>query len=376
LRYPGSTALVLRKMRDSMVNSTLAFLEETVIGDDPRVRHIERKRRFVFDNGSVLYYGGMKDKQQREQVRSISKTGGIDIIWMEEANSFIEDDYQEAITRMRGTVGAFRQMILTTNPDYPTHWINKRLIIGGEASVYYSYVGDNPYNPEDYIETLYGLTGVYHDRMVKGLWVRGEGLVYDEYDPAIHLVDAFEIPKDWRRFRSVDFGFRNPFVCQWWAMDPEARLYRYREIYWTERTVGDHAAVIKEHTGDEPVEATVCDHDAEDMATLRQNGIRTTPAQKEVATGIKAVMERLRRAKDGYPRLYLLRGSLVQRDPRLEKAKKPTCTEEELVAYRWQTVGDDKEEREIPLKLNDHGCDDLRYMVRHIDKKRKRMRAR
>jgi predicted transcriptional regulator len=39
----------------------------------------------------------------------------------------------------------------------------------------------------------------------------------------------------------VDFGYTNPFVMQWWAEDPDGRLYLYREIYRTRRLVEDHA---------------------------------------------------------------------------------------------------------------------------------------
>ena len=32
----------------------------------------------------------------------------------------------------------------------------------------------------------------------------------------------------------VDFGYTNPFTCQWWAMDHDGRLYLYREIFHQE----------------------------------------------------------------------------------------------------------------------------------------------
>ena len=42
---------------------------------------------------------------------------------------------------------------------------------------------------------------------------------------AVHVVDPFDIPTDWSRYLSIDFGYTNPFVAQWWALDHDGRLY-------------------------------------------------------------------------------------------------------------------------------------------------------
>ena len=75
---------------------------------------------------------------------------------------------------------------------------------------------------------------------------------------------------------------------------------------------------------------------------------------------------RLRRQPDGRAQLYLLRDALVQKDPLLDEAKKPTCTEEEFDGYIWDTSNNRKQGEE-PLKQNDHGLDALRYLVAHFD---------
>ncbi|MBH1939063.1 terminase, partial [Streptomyces sp. AV19] len=113
----------------------------------------------------------------------------------------------------------------------------------------------------------------------------------------------------------------------------------------------------------------ICDHDAEGRAVLeRELGIGTIAARKSVTDGIQAVQGRLRKAGDGKPRLYVMRGAVVERDPQLDDAKRPTCTEEELVGYVWAvkpgSAGGLKEE---PLKENDHGADAMRYLVAERD---------
>lgn len=370
LRYPDTMALMLRKIRQSMTNSTVLFMERTIVGRDSRIRHYPSKLRFEYTNGSILAYGGMANEEQREQVRSIGAAGGVDIAWMEEATGFTETDFNEVLARMRGTAASWRQVILSTNPDVPTHWIHQRLIVGGGAKVYYSGALDNPNNPPEYLETLKSLTGVLGLRLRDGKWVQAEGAVYDTFDSAIHVVEPFDIPEEWRRFRAVDFGFTNPFVCQWWAIDDDGRMYLYREIYRTQRLVEDHARDIVALSQGERIETTVCDHDAEDQATLRRHGVPTRPAYKAVSMGIQAVQKRLRKAGDGKPRLFVVRGALVEPDRSLQAVKKPTCTIEEFPAYAWAEGKDGKPMKEEPIKEYDHGMDTTRYAVMYMDRAR------
>jgi len=114
LRYRGATALVVRKARVSITNSAAEFLQESVIGNDPRVRHMPSKSRFEYANRSKLMYTGLDDEEQRKRIRSIGGKGGIDIAWMEEATEFEEDDFNAVLARLRGQAAPWRQVILTT----------------------------------------------------------------------------------------------------------------------------------------------------------------------------------------------------------------------------------------------------------------------
>ena len=368
LHYPGAMALAVRKIRQSMTNSTVLFLEHAVIGKNNQlVRHFPSKRRFEYRNGSMLVYGGMANQEQREQIRSIGKDGSLDIVWMEEANGFQESDFNEIIARMRGKTAAWRQIELTTNPDTPSHWIYKRLIKGGQAHVYYSGATDNYHNPDDYITSLESLTGVQYKRLVKGQWIQAEGAVYDGFRHELHVVEPFAIPREWRRFRAVDFGYTNPFVCQWWAIDGDGRLYLYREMYRTQTLVEDAARQIVELSQGERIETTICDHDAEDRATLEHHGVPTKPAQKAVSVGIQAVQARLRKAGDGRPRLFLFSDALIEPDAKLEAKRKPLCALDEFPGYIWQETRDGRPNKEEPVKDNDHSMDALRYAIMYVD---------
>lgn len=370
LKYPGATWLMLRKAREWASRSIVAFYRETVVGNDARVTFNKSEGAFYYQNGSVVYSGGMLDDRQREAVRSIGGAGGLDGLWYEEANAFTRQDFEEGLGRVRHTAAPWQQVILTTNPDAPTHWIYRDLILGGQAQVYYSGATQNPHNAAAYLDNLARLTGVLQSRLVQGLWIQAEGAVYPEFDASVHIIEPFEIPAHWRRIRAIDFGFTNPFTCQWWALDDDGRAYLYRELYHTRRLVEDHAKQIVALSQGERIEATVADHDAEDRATLERYGVRTLAAEKAVSPGIQRVASRLKVQDDGKPRLFVLRNALVEVDSALDAAKKPRCLQDELPGYVWQKSADGKPEREHPVKEDDHGMDAMRYFVAYVDARR------
>jgi phage terminase large subunit len=177
-----------------------------------------------------------------------------------------------------------------------------------------------------------------------------------------------QVPKDWPRYWAIDFGYKNPFVWQAWAEDPDGRLFRYKEIYKTGVIVEDHAKKILEVTKDEPrPRAIVCDHDAEDRATLEKHlGMRTVGAYKAVSAGIQAVESRLRKDPMGKARIFYLRDSVIEIDQSLRASKQPTCTEDEYDVYIWDQSANRKRGEE-PKKAFDHGQDTTRYIVVRVD---------
>ena len=47
----------------------------------------------------------------------------------------------------------------------------------------------------------------------------------------MHVIEPFEIPGDWKIYRSFDWGYRRPFSVGWWAVDYEGVAYRILEMY-------------------------------------------------------------------------------------------------------------------------------------------------
>jgi PBSX family phage terminase large subunit len=374
LRWPGARALIVRKTRESLTETALVTFEEKVLpAHSPIVGGSRRSHRqsYLYPNGSVVVVGGL------DRPGKVMSTE-YDLIYVQEAIELFEDDWESLTTRLRNGVVPFQQLIADTNPDRPTHWLKLRVDRGATAMLE-SRHEDNPILWDrdanqwteigrTYIGKLDRLTGARKPRLRHGKWVQAEGVVYDEWDRQIHIVDPFPIPPSWRRIRAIDFGYSNPFVCLWIAVDDDRRMYVYRELYHTKRTVKVHAKQINELSEGESYEFSVADHDAEDRATLRENGIATIAARKEVNPGIEGVQERLKDAGDGRARLYVFRNCLVERDPALNDAKKPCSILEEFDSYSWPKAPDGKASKEAPEKLNDHALDALRYAAMAVDR--------
>lgn len=383
MHTPNVRALVVRKTHASLTASTLVTFRRKVAAEAIDAGHVrfyggsaQEPAAFRYANGSVIVVGGL-DRPSR------MLSTEYDLAFIDEAIEVTEEDIDTLVTRLRNGVLSYQQIIMATNPGPPTHHLKQRAD-AGRCQILYSTHEDNPRMWQrgewtdygrDYLARLDSLTGARYQRMRWGKWVSAEGLVYDEWDESVHLVDALPPGSEvWDRWWGIDFGYSNPFVMLCFAEDPDGRLWLYRQMYMTKRLVEDHAKELRKLVFDKegrwkepPPRAIIADHDAEDRVTFERHfGQATRPAKKTVSDGIQAMQARLRLQKDGKPRLLVVRGSLVRLDRELAEAKKPTCFQEEITGYVWPTdVKPDK--AEAPVKENDHAMDTARYVIAERD---------
>lgn len=366
-KYPGAQGVMVRKTYTSLVGTAIqTYLR--IIGNDERTRPRafggSKPEWFDYPNGSRLWVVGLDNPEK-------ALSSERDFAYVNQAEELTESDWEVLTTRCtgRGAIMPYTRVIGDCNPGGPQHWIIKR----ASMTVLHSVHEDNPtlFDAAGQITAqgvrtlavLDQLTGARLQRLRYGKWVQAEGVVYERWNQEIHVIDQRPIPRSWPRYWVIDFGYTNPTVWQAWAEDEDGRLYRYKEIYKTQRTVRDHARVIKKAWEGEPEPvAVICDHDAEDRATLEQElDVGTLPAIKEVSPGIQRVTNRLLVAGDGRPRLFFMRDSLVEPpDELLVEAKKPACTEAEFDGYVWNPTKDQ------PVKKDDHGLDCVRYLCAYV----------
>lgn len=368
-KYANARILVVRKTRASMTHSVMETYERFV--QEPDVHFHVTDQEYRYPNGSEIVVAGM-DKPSK------ILSSEWDIIYCNEATELTENEWETLSTRLRGGVVPYQQLLADCNPDAENHWLNQRaatdkmtrIVTRHEDNPRYWDADKGEYTPEGerYVKgVLDKLSGVRLLRYRKGIWASREGLVYDIFDRSIHVIRREQMPVLQTRFRAIDFGFSNPFVTQWWGLDNDGRMYLYREIYYTQRTVKVHSLQINGLSGSETITATVADHDAEDRATLRENEIDSVPAKKAIRPGIDAVIERLKVQGDGKPRLFLVEDSLVEEDRTLRERGLPTCALEEFGSYAWPKSKPDRNDNEVPVDAYNHSLDALRYAVAYVD---------
>ena len=374
--WPGARFLILRKTMKSLRETALRTLEDKVLprGHPALHSHNRKSADPQYPIGeSLILTGGMDDPEKHRSLEA-------NVVVFEEATEFTPDEVDVMRGCLRGGGGSYYQMIFATNPGPPNHWLIKRALDSSTPMLNLpSRHEDNPtlydhvrgvWLPEGqrYLRDLDEMTGHRLLRLRHGKWAAAEGIAFPEYDDTIHVIPRFEIPSDWPRYMSIDFGYTNPFVCQWWAVDEDGRAFMYREIYYSGRLVEEHAKHALALTGGEDIEAIIADHDAEGRATWAKHfGQGTIAAKKDRELGIEIVKARLRKAGDNRPRVFYLRDSLVERDQSLSDKGAPMCTPEEYGGLIWHKGTGKVSEKEDIVKKDDHGYDATRYILTHLE---------
>jgi phage terminase large subunit len=182
-----------------------------------------------------------------------------------------------------------------------------------------------------------------------------DNIVFNEFDPAVH-VKPVDYNPNLPLYRSLDFGFVNPFVCLWIQVDGD-RVIRVIDEYVRRRaTVDIHAAEIKSRTpcAEEQVSATFCD-----PAGAGVNDITGTSAVRELRTLGISVRFRRSSIADG---IELIRRAIRDGSGGSSLIISPHCLRliEALQCYHYPDLATGGE---LPLKdgVYDHSIDALRY---------------
>lgn len=318
----------------------------------------------LLQNGSQIYCKSYDSGREKFQGASIKG------IWLDEEPP--EDIYIECLAR---TVDCQGYLLLSMTPLKGLTWCYDRIyqqsnIPGDDIRHWTISLFENKYIPESEKQRLLALyTQDEIEKRVYGRFMRLEGAVWKELDERIHFIPRFAIPSHWRRIRVIDFGYSNPFACLWMAMNEDKEIYVYQEYYKAETLLKDHATTILQYDSqwlqggyyDSGFEATVADHDAQDREELRQYGIITRAAKKDIQLGIQITNRRLKIKPNGRASLYIF-NDLVN-------------TIRETRNYHYPEKKTNRNTDEVPVKEDDHCMDCLRYGVMYFDGLEKRKSA-
>jgi hypothetical protein len=220
---------------------------------------------------------------------------------------------------------------------------------------------DNPYLSEtgDYEAMLLSLPEHQRKQLLEGNWDINEGAAFPEFNRKIHVVDPYEIPDSWAKFRACDYGYGSMTAVLWVAVSPSEQLVVYRELYCSKVTASDLADMILDaEAKDGTIRYGVLDsslwHKRGDTGPslaeqMNMKGCRWRPSDRSRGSRVAGKNEIHRRLQvDEYteaPRLVLF----------------STCTN--IIAELPIIPLDKKNPEDVDTNSNDHGYDALRYAL-------------
>jgi hypothetical protein len=120
---------------------------------------------------------------------------------------------------------------------------------------------DNPYlmQTDDYYAMLASLPDIQRKQFLDGDWDAYEDSAFPEFSKTTHVVEPFEIPKGWYKFRAADWGYSSPACVLWFAVDYNNNLWLYRELYTSKVTADIFARQVLELESGEYIQYGVLD---------------------------------------------------------------------------------------------------------------------
>lgn len=220
---------------------------------------------------------------------------------------------------------------------------------------------DNPHLSAAYWHMLDTLPPDLKRAWRHGDWDVFEGMAFSEWRRDRHVILPLELPRQWPRWRAVDWGRNNPFCCLWFCLDPDThRVYVYREVYETQLTDRQQAALILANTPPgEKINVTYADpsmwtkktHEDTTFSTAdeyRAAGVKLEPADNERITGKRKVDTLLAKLPDGLPGLLVFE----------------SCTN--LARTLGGLPYDELNVEDVDTAAEDHAYDALRYGLSRI----------
>lgn len=353
-----------------MVGKTERTLKRNII--DPLTEMLGEKRcKFVAGAGElhllgrVIYVAGAYNEGSVDKIRGLSLVGA----YVDEVSTMPESFWTMLLTRL-SIPGA--QLFGTTNPDGPQHWLlvnyleraRAHLDIHGQLHHHdgddrlnlhrFSFqLRDNPNLTDEYIDAVSSeFTGLWYRRLILGEWCLAEGVIWESWDPARHVVEQLPAIAQWLCI-ALDYGTTNPFHALAIGLGVDGRLYVGHEWRWDSKkqrgalTDAEYSERVRAWVAGLGITPSywVVDPSAKSYRVqMHRDGQTSTLADNEVVDGIRDVAS-----------LFATGRLLVSAE----------CKEliREIPGYAWDPDASEKGE-DKPLKVADHGCDALRYGIR------------
>ena len=201
---------------------------------------------------------------------------------------------------MRGS-----HIICDTNPDIPTHWLKTDYIDNKDPKagiISYTFtIDDNTFLDKEYVESLKASKprGMFYDRDILGLWVTGEGIVYQDFNKDTMVIDDNKIPKGLHYYCGCDWGYEHPNPILLLGDDDQGNTYVLRD-YTKKHKFINYWVKIAQNLQDEFGSNLIFYADSarpDNVNEFQAAGINCINANKNVLPGIECVAQKMRESK-------------------------------------------------------------------------------
>ena len=264
-----------------------------------------------------------------------------------------------------GNVGSLWVKEMFVDPSEPNKAFDVHIdTMAGRKSITRRFIPaklqDNPYlmQTDDYMIMLSSLPEVQRKQFLEGDWSAFENSAFPEFDMSVHVVQPFDIPSNWLRFRTCDWGYSSAACVLWIAVDFDNNFWVYREHY-TQRVTADVFArqvMEKEHNEyirygilDSSTWAKRGDAGPSIAETMIREGCKWRPSDRSPRSRVAGKLELHR----------LLTKDLDTGQPKLKVFS--NCTN--LVRTMPMLPVDKNNPEDVDTHAEDHAYDALRYGV-------------
>ena len=390
LNNPNARMLLVRRSTEEL-RELISVSKQLYPKAIPGIKFMERDKTWVAPSGATLWmsYLDRDDDVMRYQGQAFNWIGFDELTQWPTPYPW---NYMRSRLRTTKASGLPLYMRATSNPGGPGHqWVKKTFIDpsipnedfwatdtdSGEIISWpkgHSREGeplfkrrfipatlfDNPYLAEDgmYEANLLSLPEHQRRQLLEGDWDINEGAAFPEFNRNIHVIEPYDIPKSWVRFRACDYGYGSYTGVVWMAVTPAEQLVVYRELYVSKVTATDLADMILEIESEEKIRYGVLDsslwHNRGDTGPslaeqMIMKGCRWRPSDRSKGSRVSGKNELHRR----------LQVDEFTEEPRLVFFN--SCTN---VISQLPSIPLDKNNPEdVDTKAEDHLYDALRYGI-------------
>lgn len=328
------------------------------------------------DVTNYFYIFGGKDERSQDLIQGITLAG----VFFDEVALMPESFVNQATGRC--SVDGSKYWF-NCNPDGPYHWfkvnwidkatgylgkkktaeIKEKAVAenrdpGLKEILYLHFTMDDNLSLSEKIKERYRsmYTGVFYRRYILGLWAMAEGIIYDMFDTAKHVLSSLNNLVNANYYVSCDYGTQNATVFLLWCKERSGRWVCCREYYYSgrdeerQKTDSEYADDLEQWlAGIKPVKIIIDPSAASFIAELKKRGYAIKKAKNDVLDGIRFVASLLNQGK-------------------IAISDQCQNTIKEFGSYIWDQKASERGE-DKPVKQHDHAMDALRYFCYTIIRK-------